>query len=226
MHDSHDTVSIVGSSSPPSPFKDTPSFARPVKPAMLQTQSLLPSVQPANEQFNGSRVSTPIFPSFAASLGGPPQLQQQSLSAPASIQTAEESFVQAVTYLMPRPKSGFENDYRLPSPIHEDAMEIADSQLSRLSFHGDDGPASTMDLGLDTSVGVRPAPRVDSAVDATAPVPLARKGRARSGAISASPDAPRSWHGLAGRRFFMGYREDCEKCRMKIPGHFAHFLPG
>ena len=134
---------------------------------------------------------------------------------------------------MPRPKTNFENDYRLPSPIHEDAMEIADSQLSRLSFHSvDDGPMSMdLGLGLDTSISnAHIDTRVDSGIDpgpaSEMPViPLVRKGRARSGAISSSPDTPRSWHGLSGRRFFMGYREDCEKCRMKIPGHFAHFLP-
>jgi hypothetical protein len=32
--------------------------------------------------------------------------------------------------------------------------------------------------------------------------------------------------GLQGLRkgFSMGYRSDCEKCRMKVPGHFSHVI--
>lgn len=26
------------------------------------------------------------------------------------------------------------------------------------------------------------------------------------------------------RGFSMGYRSDCEKCRMKVPGHFSHII--
>ena len=41
-----------------------------------------------------------------------------------------------------------------------------------------------------------------------------RKGRARSGAMT-SPN----------KRIFMGYLPDCEKCRLKVPGHSVHILP-
>ncbi|TVY33780.1 hypothetical protein LOCC1_G007085 [Lachnellula occidentalis] len=43
----------------------------------------------------------------------------------------------------------------------------------------------------------------------------------------------RNWHGSGGdlsvatgvkRSFSMGYRADCEKCRMKVPGHFSHII--
>jgi hypothetical protein len=30
-------------------------------------------------------------------------------------------------------------------------------------------------------------------------------------------------HGMK-RSFSMGYRADCEKCRMKVPGHFSHII--
>lgn len=26
------------------------------------------------------------------------------------------------------------------------------------------------------------------------------------------------------QRFSMGYRQDCDKCRMRLPGHYAHIL--
>jgi hypothetical protein len=234
MHDSFDAVSIAGSHSPPSPFKETPAFARPVKPAMLDPQSIAPNARPENEHFNTGRAPTPIFSSFAASVSA--QSQSQAHSAPASVQTADESFAQAPSYLMQRPKPVFESDHRIPSPIHEDAMETADSQLSRLSFRNSIEEGMGMDLELDAALNHAHHPtgdgqRVDSAIEPSSavedkPIPLARKGRARSGAISSSPDTPRSWHGLSGRRFYMGYRDDCEKCRNRTPGHFAHFLPG
>jgi hypothetical protein len=234
MHDSFDAVSIAGSHSPSSSFKETPTSARPVKPAMLDPQSLVPNARLANEHFNGGRAPTPIFPSFAASVSA--QCQSQTHSAPASVQTADESFAQAPSYLMQRPKPVFESDSRIPSPIHEDVMETADTQLSRLSFRNSIEEGMSMDLELDTAVNhahhpVEEGQRVDSAIEPGSatedkPIPLARKGRARSGAISSSPDTPRSWHGLSGRRFYMGYRDDCEKCRNRTPGHFAHFLPG
>lgn len=41
-----------------------------------------------------------------------------------------------------------------------------------------------------------------------------RKGRARSGAITSK------------KRFSMGFRDDCEKCKLKVPGHYAHFIGG
>jgi len=45
----------------------------------------------------------------------------------------------------------------------------------------------------------------------------------------------RTWTGFEGdkggvgaggmkRSFSMGYRADCEKCRMKVPGHFSHII--
>jgi hypothetical protein len=45
------------------------------------------------------------------------------------------------------------------------------------------------------------------------PPPEPFAGRRRSGAITDK------------RRFAIGYREDCEKCRQRVPGHFSHFLP-
>jgi hypothetical protein len=77
----------------------------------------------------------------------------------------------------------------LPSPISEDYVEtptdITSSQLSRLSFNGED-------MEMD----------------------VPRTGRARSGAITAEK-----------KKFVVGYRDDCDKCRAKVPGHWAHFLP-
>lgn len=45
-----------------------------------------------------------------------------------------------------------------------------------------------------------------------------RKQRARSGAFTSPRDSDTS------KKFSMGYREDCEKCRNRVPGHMNHFL--
>jgi hypothetical protein len=48
---------------------------------------------------------------------------------------------------------------------------------------------------------------------------------------SRSKHSLRNWNGLgegnpsgSKRGFSMGYRADCEKCRMKVPGHFSHII--
>jgi len=51
---------------------------------------------------------------------------------------------------------------------------------------------------------------------------------------SRSKHSLRNWSGFGGelngnaggmkKSFSMGYRNDCEKCRMKVPGHFSHII--
>ena len=130
-------------------------------------------------------------------------------------------------------------DWRMPSPISEDEVEpdtptaFTQSQLSRLtvdsghnSLRGSverDATATSAgwpgnkdwnkngEWGKDENMEEEGAGHDG---DDVAPVPLARKGRARSGAFTGKG------------RFSMGFREDCEKCRARIPGHYSHFLPG
>ncbi|KAF2500558.1 hypothetical protein BU16DRAFT_557020 [Lophium mytilinum] len=45
------------------------------------------------------------------------------------------------------------------------------------------------------------------------PSQTTKTGRARSGAFTDK------------RKFSMGYRDDCDKCRARVPGHYSHFLP-
>jgi len=94
---------------------------------------------------------------------------------------------------------------RLPSPVVEDEPHTpttaAGSQLSLLSVN---------DMDIDD--------------DVTTPVPspseigmlAVRRQRQRSGAFISTPEAA--------RKFSMGYRGDCQKCRDKVPGHMNHFL--
>jgi hypothetical protein len=84
----------------------------------------------------------------------------------------------------------------MPSPIREDIM---DSQLSKLSVR--DEP-----MDLDDQMPFSPT-------DSEISFGVARKGRARSGAITTSS-----------RKIFAGYLQNCDKCRDKVPGHYIHFV--
>lgn len=96
---------------------------------------------------------------------------------------------------------------RFPSPISEDEphtpttenVTAAGSQLSMLSV-------TDMDLDMD--------PPADP-VSQLEPVTV-RKQRQRSGAFTSPRETP--------KKFTMGYRDDCDKCRNKVPGHMNHFL--
>lgn len=64
---------------------------------------------------------------------------------------------------------------------------------------------------------------------------IVRKQRARSGALSSGHGSPApgrgdSAHpemygaGAVKRGFSLGFRADCEKCQMRVPGHMNHFI--
>lgn len=92
---------------------------------------------------------------------------------------------------------------RFPSPISEDEPHTpttsTGSQFSLLTV---------TDVDMDAESTPRPAPQT--------PEVHVRKQRARSGAFT-SPRDP-------SKKFSMGYRSDCEKCRNRVPGHMNHFL--
>ncbi|KNG49704.1 hypothetical protein DDE82_004011 [Stemphylium lycopersici] len=95
---------------------------------------------------------------------------------------------------------------RMPSPISEDEdipdtpTALTQSQLSRLSVSQAHNSADCMDMES-------PPPTVE----ASSALPPTPRGRKRSGALT----------GMG--RVTMGYRDDCEKCRQRVPGHFSHF---
>ncbi|EME76898.1 uncharacterized protein MYCFIDRAFT_191606 [Pseudocercospora fijiensis CIRAD86] len=131
----------------------------------------------------------------------------------------------------------------VPSPIDEDevptppsAAEVAGSQLSMLSV-------SDMDMDEDGSLprisidpvrsSSRNTNKLDSAFDLEpmddAPDRIiVRKQRQRSGALSSGDSPVRAGPSDMGigpkRGLVMGFRADCEKCRMKVPGHMNHFI--
>jgi len=95
----------------------------------------------------------------------------------------------------------FRRGRRLPSPISEGEMSPS------VIVEG----FSDMQMDVESNSQERHTP--------------SKKGHSRS------KHSLRNWNGLGeispagGKRgFSMGYRADCEKCRMKVPGHFSHII--
>jgi len=224
-------ISIVGSASPPSPYQQH-TWLRPAK---LNSPSI-------HDQFSGGRIPTPIYANFQ--LGTPPQrhnttsvLDQYPQQSPLHQFSNDSQPVLPAGFTRPhhRPRLSAENEYRIPSPISEDTdfdndgiddlastpTEYASSQLERLSVsQGDDGmewdsASSVMSSQGYQQQGTTTDEGVDVETGAVPPTPTTamKMGRARSDAITGSA-----------KRVVFGYREDCAKCRARIPGHWAHFI--
>lgn len=132
------------------------------------------------------------------------------------------------------------DNLEVPSPIDEDevptppsAAEAAGSQLSMLTVNDMEMDPSPGQAALPTiSVDTQQAAAVDEAsesaidvepMDDALDLPLTvRKPRQRSGAVS-SPSPIRTEKAQS-RGFSMGFRADCEKCRLRVPGHMNHFV--
>lgn len=141
----------------------------------------------------------------------------------------------------------------VPSPIDEDeaqtppsAAEAAESQLSMLTFNDMEmEPTNTRlpSISVDSSQGLQIDGQahqdldMETAVDEFEPMDSnggasilkVPKQRQRSGALShggVSPIHGSEFNGPTGakRGFSMGFRADCEKCRMHVPGHMNHFI--
>jgi hypothetical protein len=172
-----------------------------MRPAMLNA-SLFGS-DPAN---SNPRIPTPMHPTFKRS--GMNGLGFQNSGSMGGL-NASNGGLSVPSSQPPTSRKGgrqeIEDDRsrRMPSPISEDddspdtPTALTQSQLSRLSF-SQTNVADQMDTdGPATMFIVPPTPR----------------GRKRSGALT----------GMG--RFIMGYRDDCDKCRQRVPGHYSHFLP-
>lgn len=123
---------------------------------------------------------------------------------PMPVQVPNNSFTHSLPTMMTRGHLGYAVE-RFPSPISEDEPHTpttaAGSQLSLLTV-------TDVDMDMDLPEPTPPPPQ---------PEPITvRKQRQRSGAFT-SPREP-------SKRLIMGYREDCEKCRNRVPGHMNHFM--
>ncbi|GAB7357086.1 hypothetical protein MBLNU459_g7899t1 [Dothideomycetes sp. NU459] len=129
-----------------------------------------------------------------------PVISAATRPKPAPLQTSDPSSSTSIPYCPLRNHLGNTTE-RVPSPISEDEPHtpttVAGSQLSLLTV-------------TDVDMDMEPAepPEIEAVV--------VRKQRARSGAFT-SPRDP-------SKKLSMGYRDDCEKCRNRVPGHMNHFL--
>lgn len=172
-----------------------------MRPAMLQTSLLGPDTT------NTGRLPTPIRPTFRRS--GMSGLGYPLSGSAGGIGTNCGNYGPPTSDARPPPvwnlkrqDGELERNHRMPSPISEDEdipdtpTALTQSQLSRLSFsHG----SSADQMETETS-------------GPTLSLPPTQRGRKRSGAFT----------GMG--RFSMGYRDDCEKCRQRVPGHYSHFV--
>ncbi|KAM5346406.1 hypothetical protein ACJ41O_009411 [Fusarium nematophilum] len=193
------------------------------------------------------RMPTPIQPSFAAQVRG----QQCEWAGPGPAVTTLNGVVnlghhqtgfsddQSVPRTMATGWQAVQNNRRLPSPISEcdDSMsaqpitpcgmefdisaqgnptpegEHASLAIEHSPPHEMEHPNAMMDIE-----SAPPAQSVDAEGDPTTPSP--RRGHIRS------RHTVNNWTWQPGMKksFSIGYRADCEKCRLKVPGHFNHII--
>ncbi|KAF1837076.1 hypothetical protein BDW02DRAFT_492215 [Decorospora gaudefroyi] len=168
-----------------------------MRPAMLQ-----PSLFNADAASSNGRIPTPIHATFKrAGING----IGYTMSGSAGSTDQHQSSIQVPLpgWKRARKEPEEERSRRMPSPISEDddipdtPTALTQSQLSRLSFSHASSTDHMDTTESSTKLSLPPTPR----------------GRKRSGAMTGMP------------RFSMGYRDDCDKCRQRVPGHYSHFLP-
>ncbi|PFH61628.1 hypothetical protein XA68_16803 [Ophiocordyceps unilateralis] len=195
------------------------------------------------------RMPTPIQPSFAAQVRGQhcewagpgPALKtphgivnmghhQTGMSADVSVPRALAS--------APPDWHSVHNNRRLPSPISENG-DVCQSSMMIDDDDGDDdidghGRKNTAPPPLmrcssadamhhpNTAMGIELCQRhaADSDSGPMSPSPGRSRGHVRS------KHTVNSWTWQPGMKksFSIGYRSDCEKCRLKVPGHFNHII--
>jgi hypothetical protein len=143
------------------------------------------------------------------------------------------------------------DEVEVPTP--PSAAEAAGSQLSMLTVNDMDmeptGPTELPQISISPStIEQSPHPGLDSAIDMETMDDgrdsrlIVRKQRQRSGALSEGHGSPSPVRaelraamdsrnadpmmngGTVKRVLSMGYRADCEKCRLRVPGHMNHFV--
>ncbi|KAF2687131.1 hypothetical protein K458DRAFT_296377 [Lentithecium fluviatile CBS 122367] len=200
MQMDEDEFDVVSSQPPDSPFVATNFRPAKLNPDLFGRDSAVNSTD---------RMPTPMYPTFRtggmSGLGYPSSGMAGGMGV--GIGFLNNTSSQSAPLMLPPPRKqgnsqgDQDRSRRMPSPISEDEdipdtpTALTQSQLSRLSVTTHFNPSDCMDTDMAPPV-MPPTPR----------------GRKRSGALT----------GMG--RFSMGYRDDCEKCRQRVPGHYSHFL--
>ncbi len=151
----------------------------------------------------------------------------------------------------PSPGGSFQNDLppaisgRIPTPMHSSFAPSI--QAERASRHSDNGdladdeamvdrfrrgrrlPSPISEGEMSPSVIVEGFGEMQMDVEGTGQQKTpTKKGHNRSKHSLRQWTGPSYWeHGdVSGmkRTFSMGYRSDCETCRLRVPGHFSHII--
>ncbi|KAF2865995.1 hypothetical protein BDV95DRAFT_612230 [Massariosphaeria phaeospora] len=213
MDEDEDDFDIVGSQPPDSPFVSS-NFLRP---ATLNSELFVPN----SPLHSTGRIPTPIYPNFQPGgmhhTGGTNGLGYPSCGLAGAMSRNHGPTWPPIMQAPPPSRKHCKqmsvdqnrNNMRMPSPISEDEdlpdtpTALTQSQLSRLSVTSHT-PSDHMDVGFGCA---------DETPASPLNVPPTPTGRKRSGAFTGKG------------RFSMGYRDDCDKCRQRVPGHYSHFLP-
>lgn len=200
-----------------------------------------------SDNANG-RLPTPIQLSFAAQVRG----QQCEWAGPGPAVTSLNGLVNlghqqtgfSDDQCVPRTVAAssawqaVQNNRRLPSPISEGDDSMSSQAIASPGMGGDMGIPAHQTTGLEY-VAPQPSPphamehpnammdiesqspprTADGEEDPTTPSPN-RRGHTRS------RHTVNNWTWQPGMKksFSIGYRVDCEKCRLKVPGHFNHII--
>jgi hypothetical protein len=185
-----------------------------------------------------TRMPTPIQPSFAAQVRGHqcewagPQPTGPTVNGVVNLGHHQTGL--AKDQCVPRIMAGeadwqtVQNNRRLPSPI----SECDDTAAQSCGMPGDDHCHGQLSAQMENSTisSLPPSPHshhhgtgdnesADGDAESPGPSP-SRRGHMRS------KHTINTWTWQPGmkRSFSIGYRADCEKCRLKVPGHFNHII--
>lgn len=215
-------VDIRGSQSPVSPFQVPNRPPKIIAPPRLQEGSqfgygrlptpisLHSQTSSPHSQFATARIPTPIHPHFPMTPSPSLNYPNGLMMSPSQPSTSALFNGHSPIRMLPNhsPSRG------MPSPIREDIMDEANPDYAGNQF----SKLSVSESMMDVDENISNEHAIDSStnpgknqLEITIPP---RTGRARSGAMLS-----------ANKRIFMGYMPDCEKCRLKVPGHSVHIIP-
>lgn len=181
------------------------------------------------------RMPTPIQPNFAAQVRG----LGRSWAGPCPADSSVNSLVNmenqqsgSLNYpSVPLSAGGdvdwhmAQNNRQLPSPIFEVGGDCTDCQAAGLANMMIDEVDALVDASQTNASLQGPSSVVGAnsqlSADPRPPSPLqGRRGHTRS------KHTVNTWTCQPGmkRSFSIGYRADCEKCRLRVPGHFNHII--
>ena len=177
-------------------------------PASRHLAHLTPDVDPSN---GTARMPTPIQPSFAAQVRG-----QQHEWAGNGVQAESAVSPHTIPRTMATDESWNtvqQNNRRLPSPISECEDPMHASLRASSPTQGMEHPNAMEMEPRSASV----PPEMDP--DSPGPSPERRGHTRHKHTINTW-----TWQPGMKKSFSIGYRADCEKCRLKVPGHFNHIV--